>query len=223
MTSMRSSDIDLKRTKSSSIALMRSLLEFMENEGRLVEAEYEFSAPTTPFEEEILQKLSDAGLTVDCQVGDSGFKIDFAVRDPKTNKYLLAIEADGATYHSSEYARERDYMRQRILENRGWQFVRIWSTDWWTNPDQEVQRVLHALSNVGGPRKNQEEDSTQKVVKLSNKFEDIEEFKILRGIKDQNQGKGREYIFELWFKAMGFQRRTQNLINRFNSYWRDLP
>lgn len=223
VTSMRSSDIDLKRTKSSSIALMRSLLEFMENEGRLVEAEYEFSAPTTPFEEEILQKLSDAGLTVDCQVGDSGFKIDFAVRDPKTNKYLLAIEADGATYHSSEYARERDYMRQRILENRGWQFVRIWSTDWWTNPDQEVQRVLHALSNVGGPRKNQEEDSTQKVVKLSNKFEDIEEFKILRGIKDQNQGKGREYIFELWFKAMGFQRRTQNLINRFNSYWRDLP
>lgn len=223
VTSMRSSDIDLKRTKSSSIALMRSLLEFMENEGRLVEAEYEFSAPTTPFEEEILQKLSDAGLTVDCQVGDSGFKIDFAIRDPKTNKYLLAIEADGATYHSSEYARERDYMRQRILENRGWQFVRIWSTDWWTNPDQEVQRVLHALSNVGGRKKSLDEDSVQKVIKLSNKFEDIEEFKILRGIKDQNQGKGREYIFELWFKAMGFQRRTQNLINRFNSYWRDLP
>jgi very-short-patch-repair endonuclease len=223
VTSMRSSDIDLKRTKSSSIALMRSLLEFMENEGRLVEAEYEFSAPTTPFEEEILNKLSEAGLTVDCQVGDSGFKIDFAVRDPKTNKYLLAIEADGATYHSSEYARERDYMRQRILENRGWRFVRIWSTDWWTNPDQEVQRVLHALTNVGGTKKPSGEEPVQKAIKLSNKFEEIEEFKILRGIKDQNQGRSREYVFELWFKAMGFQRRTQNLINRFNSYWRDLP
>lgn len=223
VTSMRSSDIDLKRTKSASIGLLRSLLEFMENEGRLVEAEYEFSAPTTPFEEEILNKLSEAGLTIDCQVGDSGFKIDFAVRDPKTNKYLLAIEADGATYHSSEYARERDYMRQRILENRGWQFVRIWSTDWWTNPEQEVQRVLNALTNVSGRKRSVIEETEKKVVKLSNKFEDIEEFKILRGIKDQNQGKGREYIFELWFKAMGFQRRTQNLINRFNSYWRDLP
>lgn len=220
VTSMRSSDIELKRTKSSSIALLRSLLEFMENEGRLVEAEYEFSVPTTPFEEEILQRLSDAGLTVDCQVGDSGFKIDFAVRDPKTNKYLLAIEADGATYHSSEYARERDYMRQRILENRGWRFVRIWSTDWWINPDQEVKRVLNALSSVKPEKKS--EEAIQKPVKLSNKFEDIEEFQILRGIKDQNQGKSREYVFELWFKSMGFQRRTTNLINRFNSYWRDL-
>jgi len=222
VTSMRSSDIDLKRSKSSSIALLRSLLEFMENEGRLIEAEYEFSTPTTPFEEEILQKLSDAGLTVDCQVGDSGFKIDFAVRDPKTNKYILAIEADGATYHSSEYARERDYMRQRILENRGWKFVRIWSTDWWANPEQEVQRVLNALSNIQGSKKVTKNDEPPITIKVSNKFEDIEEFKILRGIKDQNQGKSREYIFELWFKAMAFQRRTQNLINRFNSYWRDL-
>ncbi len=221
VTSMRSSDIDMKRSKSSSIALLRSLLEFMENEGRLVEAEYEFAVPTTPFEEEILQKLSEAGLTVDCQVGDSGFKIDFAVRDPKTNKYLLAIEADGATYHSSEYARERDYMRQRILENRGWKFVRIWSTDWWANPAQEVQRVLNALTNVQD-RKKVHKDDAPVVMKISNKFEDIEEFKILRGIKDQNQGRSREYIFELWFKTMGFQRKTQNLINRFNSYWRDL-
>ena len=220
ITSMRSSDIELKRTKSPSIALLRSLLEFMENEGRLFEAEYEFSVPTTPFEEEILQRLSDAGLTVDCQVGDSGFKIDFAVRDPKTNKYLLAIEADGATYHSSEYARERDYMRQRILENRGWRFVRIWSTDWWVNPDQEVKRVLNALESVK-PGKVLEE-AVQRPVKLSNKFEEIEEFQILRGIKDQNQGKSRDYIFELWFKAMAFQRRTTNLVNRFNSYWRDL-
>ena len=221
VTSMRSSDIDLKRSKSASIALLRSLLEFMENEGRLVEAEYEFSVPTTPFEEEILQKLSDAGLTVDCQVGDSGFKIDFAVRDPKTNKYQLAIEADGATYHSSEYARERDYMRQRILENRGWKFVRIWSTDWWENPDREVKRVLNALS-ANPTRKQADEGFIQKPAKVSTKYEDIEEFKILRGIKDQNQSLGREYLFELWFKTMGFQRRTQNLINRFNSYLRDL-
>jgi very-short-patch-repair endonuclease len=221
VTSMRSTDIDLKRSKSSSIALMRSLLEFMENEGRLVEAEYEFNVPTTPFEEEILQKLSDAGLTVDCQVGDSGFKIDFAVRDPKTNKYQLAIEADGATYHSSEYARERDYMRQRILENRGWKFVRIWSTDWWENPDREVKRVLNALSSSVSKKKAEDEMVVQPL-KISEKYEEIEEFKILRGIKDQNRSLGREHLFELWFQAMGFQRRTQNLINRFNSYLRDL-
>ena len=54
-------------------------------------------------------------------------------------------------------------------------------------------------------------------------YEDIEEYKLLRGIKAQNSGRGKDYIFELWYKSMGFQRRTQNLINRFNNYWRDLP
>jgi very-short-patch-repair endonuclease len=221
ITSMRSSDIESKRTKSPSIALLRSYLEFMENEGRLFEAEYEFSVPTTPFEQEILQRLSDAGLTVDCQVGDSGFKIDFAIRDPKTNKYILAIEADGATYHSSEYARERDYMRQRILESRGWRFVRIWSTDWWLNPDQEIARVMAALGKPVQSLSSPSEEVGRSIV--SDRYEDIEEYKLLRGIKAQNPGRGKEYIFELWYKSMGFQRRTQNLTNRFNNYWRDLP
>jgi hypothetical protein len=112
-------------------------------------------------------------------------------------------------------------MRQRILENRGWKFVRIWSTDWWANPAQEVQRVLNALANVQVGKKASQIDAPV-VMKISNKYEGIEEFKILRGIKDQNQGRSREHIFELWFKTMGFQRKTQNLINRFNSYWRDL-
>jgi very-short-patch-repair endonuclease len=193
----------------------------MENQGRLIEPEYELSIATTPFEEEILQKLNEKNLTVDCQVGDSGFKIDFAIRDPRTNKYILAIEADGATYHSSEYARERDYMRQRILESRGWRFVRIWSTDWWLNPDQEIARVMAALGKPEQNLSNSFEELNRSIV--SDRYEDIEEYKLLRGIKAQNSGRGKDYIFELWYKSMGFQRRTQNLINRFNNYWRDLP
>ena len=145
ITSMRSTDIELKRTKSASIGLLKSYLDFMENHGRITEPEIGFNTSTTPFEAEIQQALEARGLQVECQVGDSGFKIDFAIRDPKLNKYVLAIEADGATYHSSEYARERDYMRQRILESRGWKFVRIWSTDWWRDPQSQVRRVLAAL------------------------------------------------------------------------------
>jgi very-short-patch-repair endonuclease len=221
VTSLRSQDIELKRTKSASIALLKTFLEFMENQGRLIEPEYELSIATTPFEEEILQKLNEKNLTVDCQVGDSGFKIDFAIRDPKTNKYILAIEADGATYHSSEYARERDYMRQRILESRGWRFVRIWSTDWWLNPDQEIARVMAALDRPIQNLNSSNEGVRQSFV--SDRYEDIEEYKLLRGIKAQNSGRGKEYIFELWYKSMGFQRKTQNLNNRFNNYWRDLP
>jgi superfamily I DNA and/or RNA helicase/very-short-patch-repair endonuclease len=220
ITSLRSQDIELKRSKAPSVALLKTFLEFMENQGRLIEPEYEVNMPTTPFEEEILMKLHEKKLTVDCQVGDSGFKIDFAIRDPKTNKYILAIEADGATYHSSEYARERDYMRQRILEDRGWRFVRIWSTDWWLNPDQEIARVMTALGKPTRESTAEVEDVLNTIT--SDRYEDIEEFKLLRGIKAQNPGRSKEYIFDLWYKAMGYQRRTQNLVNRFNNYWIDL-
>ena len=112
-------------------------------------------------------------------------------------------------------------MRQRILEARGWRFVRIWSTDWWLNPDQEIARVMAALGKPVQNQTNPSEEVGRSIV--SDRYEDIEEYKLLRGIKAQNLGRGKDYIFELWYKSMGFQRRTQNLINRFNNYWRDLP
>ena len=111
-------------------------------------------------------------------------------------------------------------MRQRILESRGWRFIRIWSTDWWLNPDHEVDRVMNALGRPAQSSTSQREVTSKTVI--SERYEDIEEYKILRGIKAQNGGRSKEYIFELWYKAMGFQRRTQNLVNRFNNYWLDL-
>jgi 23S rRNA A2030 N6-methylase RlmJ len=80
------------------------------------------------------------------------------------------------------------------------------------------------MNALGRPVQNStgQREKTSEVV-ISERYEDIEEYKILRGIKAQNTGRSKEYIFELWYKAMGFQRRTQNLINRFNNYWLDLP
>ena len=57
---------------------------------------------------------------------------------------VLAIEADGATYHSSATARDRDRLRQEHLERLGWRFHRIWSTDWFRDPDTETAKVLTA-------------------------------------------------------------------------------
>lgn len=148
VTSVRSSDFDLTRTSSRSIALFKSFIEFMENDGRLAEVENGFGRPETPFEEQILEALQVKGLLVDCQVGASKYKLDFAIRHPETNQYILAIEADGAAYHSSAYARERDWLRQQVLERKGWNFARIWSTDWWENPDREIDKVLETYKSV---------------------------------------------------------------------------
>lgn len=223
VTSMRSTDIELKRSKSSSIGLLKSYLDFMENHGRITEPEVGFNTATTPFEMEIKEALEARGLIVECQVGDSGFKIDFAIRDPKLNKYVLAIEADGATYHSSEYARERDYMRQRILESRGWKFVRIWSTDWWRDPQSQVRRVLAALENSQrvepvvmantSPQKTKENPYTNRV--------DQEEFEIFRGIVAKNPNASERQLLDMWKSVTGKERETQKVINKFWEFLRE--
>ena len=223
ITSMRSTDIELKRTKSTSIGLLKSYLDFMENSGRITEPEVGFNTATTPFEAEIKESLEARGLIVECQVGDSGFKIDFAIRDPKSNKYLLAIEADGATYHSSEYARERDYMRQRILESRGWRFVRIWSTDWWRDPESQVRRVLAALEGNSpiliGAKDEQRVNKTSEPVFSSNA--DQEEFEIFRGILAKNPHASDRELLDLWKSVTGKERETQRVINKFWEYLRE--
>jgi very-short-patch-repair endonuclease len=79
----------------------------------------------------------------------AGFKIDLAVRHPKeTGRYILAVECDGATYHSALWARERDRLRQDVLENLGWRFLRIWSTDWFYRRDDQIGKLKNALNDA---------------------------------------------------------------------------
>ena len=98
--------------------------------------------PMSPFEEEVLKALKDLNFEVHTQVGQSGFLIDLAIVHPKNPaRYLLGIECDGAMFHSSVSARERDVFRQRFLEKRGWRIHRIWSSNWWMSREKEIKRV----------------------------------------------------------------------------------
>ena len=101
------------------------------------------------FEESVAEFLRGRGFKVDPQVGMSGFYIDLGVIDSANeSRYLLGIECDGATYHSSRSARDRDRIRQNILESRGWTIHRIWSTDWFHRPAAEETRLLDSISRV---------------------------------------------------------------------------
>jgi very-short-patch-repair endonuclease len=101
------------------------------------------------FEEEVCNALRACGYDVHTQVGFSGYRIDLAIVDPVgKERYFLGIECDGATYHSSKVARERDFYRQRFLESKGWKIHRIWSRNWWLAKNKEIekiQKVLEAL------------------------------------------------------------------------------
>ena len=102
---------------------------------------------TNDFEDAVATALRDRGLTVDQQVGASKFRIDLAIRDRRDpSRYVLGVECDGATYHSSRTARDRDILRQRVLESMGWRIHRVWSTDWFQQRERTIERVLSALS-----------------------------------------------------------------------------
>lgn len=80
------------------------------------------------------------------QHGVGKYRIDFALTDPEdSNRLVLAVESDGASYHSSQTARDRDRLRQQVLEDKGWRFCRIWSTDFFKNPRAEARKVQEAL------------------------------------------------------------------------------
>lgn len=103
----------------------------------------------SPFEKQVVYKLREKGYIVDTQIGCSGYRIDIAIVHPKDkNRYILGVEADGATYHSAKSAKERDIYRQKFLERRGWIIERIWSRDWWKNKDREIIRIEDRIKEL---------------------------------------------------------------------------
>jgi very-short-patch-repair endonuclease len=151
VASISYTDIDLSRSNAVGSRLLRSYLDFAEN-GE-VALERSVSVPVSDqfdssFEEEVCDFLREQGFTVDTQIGCSGYRIDMGVRIPGSSDYVLAIECDGATYHSFANARDRDSLRQRVLESMGWRFYRIWSTDWFKNNAVEKERLLAAVRDA---------------------------------------------------------------------------
>src|SRR5262249_1574591 len=86
---------------------------------------------------------------IDYQVGVSGYKIDLGVRHPDfPERYLAGIECDGAAYHSSKSARDRDRLREEVLNDKGWEILRVWSTDWFDNPALQTYRLVEKLESL---------------------------------------------------------------------------
>ena len=141
-------DIDLNRTAAAGPRILKRFLDFAKD-GRLND-----SAPTgedadSPFEEDVANVVRSFGFLADAQVGSAGFRIDLGIRHPnKPGTYILAVECDGAAYHSALWARERDRLRQDVLEHLGWQFHRIWSTDWFYSRSAEIERLRTVLFNA---------------------------------------------------------------------------
>lgn len=141
---------DIRLTGSKGVEALKLFLQYAETRDiTLVQPLGEFDSP---FEEAVYDELLRHGYDVDSQVGVAGYRIDLAIVDPeRPGRYLLGIECDGATYHSARSARDRDRLRQFILEeHRGWRIHRIWSTDWFQNKPREAERLMAAVEQARG-------------------------------------------------------------------------
>ncbi len=104
------------------------------------------AGPESPFEEDVLQVLRGMGYDVEPQVGSAGYRIDMAVRHPgRAGEYVLGIECDGTAYHSAKAARDRDRLRQQVLEGLGWRLHRIWGLSWVRDRKGQIERLRTAI------------------------------------------------------------------------------
>ena len=151
VSSMRHTDIDLSGSKSVGARLLRDYLDYAENGAVTLDralSDNPFERLDSDFELEVYDFLLENGYTVERKLGCSAFKIDLAVKRPDSSDFALAIECDGAAYRLSKTTRDRDRLRQDVLERMGWSFYRIWSTDWFRNKRVEKERLLAAVKRA---------------------------------------------------------------------------
>lgn len=149
--SIHASDIDLSRTEAEGVRMLRSYIEFA---GKGTSALRPADAHAMPesgdlFCDAMETFLTDHGYRVKKHVGCSDYKIDLAVVDPRDeNRFLAGIECDGQSYIQGKTARDRDHLRRGVMEGRGWQLYRIWSTEWNRNPEEEGEALLSFLRGL---------------------------------------------------------------------------
>ena len=161
-TSLSSGDVLADVNSNRGVRAFKEFLHYAET-GVLHSGEATGRGPDSDFEIAVAKKLEAHGFECDYQVGLAGFFIDLGVKHPgRTDEYVMGIECDGATYHSGKSVRDRDRLRQEILEGLGWNIKRIWSADWFHNPKGALVPILSELEQLVSSTEPAPEDSDGK-------------------------------------------------------------
>ena len=147
--SMKSDDIHADETKPRGVRMLKQYLKFAEDKMMVDLGETTGRGADSCFEVSVGEVVRQLGYEFEPNLGVAGFFIDIAVRHPKRRDiFMIGIECDGASYHSARSARDRDRLREEILERKGWRLHRIWSTDWFKNRKSEVDRLANSLKAI---------------------------------------------------------------------------
>jgi very-short-patch-repair endonuclease len=157
VSSFSGHDVDPDRVTKAGARLLAEYLDYASSGGSAPQASG--GANLDPFEADVRDRLAAAGIKVVAQYGVGGYRVDFAATHPDdAGRMVLALEADGASYRQSGSVRDRERLRGEHLQRLGWRYQRLWSTNWFQNPDAEVDKIRHAYEravSAAEPRKSQ--------------------------------------------------------------------
>jgi hypothetical protein len=186
VTSIKASDIDLDSTNAAGVATLHHYLKYAEKGPDILPYnKTQTKRIIAPLEEDVAEEIRRMDYDVDIKVGCSEYRIDIGVKDPANpGRYLLGVECDGPTYKSSCSARDRDRLREQVLNQLGWKIHRVWSPAWVDRKESEVRKLKEALEQqsvplaikVKEPDKQEtiDENSSQKIETRKVQFGGIE-------------------------------------------------
>ncbi|MGO1050996.1 AAA domain-containing protein [Crossiella sp. CA198] len=234
-------DLDQNRTSAlphPGVELLRRFLAFAATGGELDLVGTVGDAELNGFERAVLHALVAAGVPVTPQWGVSDYRIDFALAHPdQPGRMVLAVETDGERYHRAHTARDRDRLRQNHLEQLGWRFHRLWSTEWFRDPAAETERITRAWRQAvaeadrapdprpapverpvpapenGLPRG--ERPDVPSGFKIA-EYSDRELLAVARWLLRDGLERERDTRLEEVMRELGFQRRGKNIVDRIN-------
>ena len=150
------------------IRALKSFLYFAQH-GKFESEADEILFKPQPFEEIVTQSLRNEGYIIREKVGSAGFYIDFAVVDPDhPGRYLLGVSCDGKSYQLAKSARDRDRLRNTVLESMGWDLYTVWSIDWFRNPAAELKLLIEAIEKAKVRAENNDAIEDEIIEELKN-------------------------------------------------------
>ena len=174
-SSIESHDVLVESTSRRGVQALHDFLKYCETKILHETKRKTERPPDSDFEIAVMGALRNAGFECIPQVGVAGFFIDVAVINPDyPSRYLMGIECDGATYHSAKSTRDRDRLRQTILERLGWTIRRIWSTDWFKNSQGTLQPIIEELHALKSTQKSIDEGTESEVDEIQSLITEID-------------------------------------------------
>jgi very-short-patch-repair endonuclease len=151
VASFTADDLAARHSNNPSIHALQAFLDYAERgiAALAIDRSYSDRAPESPLEQSVYDTIRAWGYTVECQIGTAGYRIDLGIRHPDLpGRFALGIECDGAAYHSSSVARDRDRLRQQLLERLGWQLYRIWGPAWYRDRRTQEHRLRNGIDTA---------------------------------------------------------------------------